>query len=178
MENDKGRIYYATGLDNSRLREDAAQARNILAGVGTSAAKEGDRIDAAMKKIGASIAGVFAVQQVKDFAVQVATVRGQFQQLEAAFKVLTGDAAHRIKAYNGFMTNLSKIRPDGKSYAVYNPDMINGGGFHSRSEEVRFSLASRFPRQTDSGLSRYVWVRLADTFLKDDTFTPFPQEKI
>ena len=93
MENDKGRIYYATGLDNSRLREDAAQARNILAGVGTSAAKEGDRIDAAMKKIGASIAGVFAVQQVKDFAVQVATVRGQFQQLEAAFKVLTGDAA-------------------------------------------------------------------------------------
>ena len=94
------------------------------------------------------------------------------------YSVLTGDAAHRIKAYNGFMTNLSKIRPDGKSYAVYNPDMINGGGFHSRSEEVRFSLASRFPRQTDSGLSRYVWVRLADTFLKDDTFTPFPQEKI
>ena len=93
MENDKGRIYYATGLDNSQLRTDAAQARSILAGVGTSAAKEGDRIDTAMKKIGASIAGVFAVQQVKDFAVQVATVRGQFQQLEAAFKVLTGDAA-------------------------------------------------------------------------------------
>lgn len=93
MENDKGRIYYATGLDNSQLRADAAQARSILAGVGTSAAKEGDRIDTAMKKIGASIAGVFAVQQVKDFAVQVATVRGQFQQLEAAFKVLTGDAA-------------------------------------------------------------------------------------
>ena len=93
MNNDNGRIYYATGLDNSQLRADAAQARSILAGVGTSAAKEGDRIDAAMKKIGASIAGVFAVQQVKDFIVQVANVRGQFQQLEAAFKVLTGDAA-------------------------------------------------------------------------------------
>ena len=93
MNNDNGRIYYGTGLDNSQLRADAAQARNILQGIGTSAANEGDRIDTAMKKIGASIAGVFAIQQVKDFAVQVATVRGQFQQLEAAFKVLTGDAA-------------------------------------------------------------------------------------
>lgn len=93
MENDNGRIYYGTGLDNSQLRADAAQARNILQGIGTSAAKEGDRIDTAMKKIGASIAGVFAIQKMKDFAVQVATVRGQFQQLEAAFKVLTGDAA-------------------------------------------------------------------------------------
>lgn len=93
MNNDSGRIYYGTGLDNSQLRTDAAQARNILQGIGTSAAKEGDRIDTAMKKIGASIAGVFAIQKMKEFAVQVATVRGQFQQLEAAFKVLTGDAA-------------------------------------------------------------------------------------
>lgn len=93
MENDNGRIYYGTGIDNSQLRADAAEARNVLQGIGTSASQEGDRIDAAMKKIGASIAGVFAIQQIKDFAVQVATVRGQFQQLEAAFKVLTGDAA-------------------------------------------------------------------------------------
>ncbi len=93
MENDNGRIYYGTGIDNSQLRADAAEARNVLQGIGTSASQEGDRIDAAMKKIGASVAGVFAVSKVKDFIVQVANVRGQFQQLEAAFKVLTGDAA-------------------------------------------------------------------------------------
>ena len=93
MENGNGRIYYGTGIDNSQLRADAAEARNVLQGIGTSASQEGDRIDAAMKKIGASVAGVFAVSKVKDFIVQVANVRGQFQQLEAAFKVLTGDAA-------------------------------------------------------------------------------------
>lgn len=93
MENDNGRLYYGTGIDNSQLRADAAEARNVLQGIGTSASQEGDRIDAAMKKIGASVAGVFAVSKVKDFIVQVANVRGQFQQLEAAFKVLTGDAA-------------------------------------------------------------------------------------
>lgn len=92
MENDNGRIYYGTGLDNSQLRAEAAEARNILQGIGTSAEQEGDRIDEAMKKIGASVAGVFAVSKVKDFITQVANVRGEFQQLEAAFKVLTGDA--------------------------------------------------------------------------------------
>lgn len=102
MENDNGRLYYGVGLDNSRLRADAAEARKILQGIGTSAVQEGDRIDASMRKIGASIAGVFAISQIKDFAVQVATVRGQFQQLEAAFKVLTGDA----EVANGLMTQL------------------------------------------------------------------------
>lgn len=92
MENDNGRIYYGTGLDNSQLRAEASEARNILQGIGTSAEQEGDRIDEAMKKIGASVAGVFAVSKVKDFITQVANVRGEFQQLEAAFKVLTGDA--------------------------------------------------------------------------------------
>lgn len=92
MENDNGRIYYGTGLDNSQLRAEAAEARNILQGIGTSAEQEGDRIDEAMKKIGAAVAGVFAVSKVKDFITQVANVRGEFQQLEAAFKVLTGDA--------------------------------------------------------------------------------------
>lgn len=92
MENDNGRIYYGTGLDNSQLRAEAAEARNILQGIGTSAEQEGDRIDEAMKKVGASVAGVFAVSKVKDFITQVANVRGEFQQLEAAFKVLTGDA--------------------------------------------------------------------------------------
>lgn len=92
MDNDNGRLYYGTGLDNSQLRADAAEARKILQGIGTAAEQEGNRIDETMKKIGASVAGVFAVSKVKDFVVQVANVRGEFQQLEAAFKVLTGDA--------------------------------------------------------------------------------------
>lgn len=90
MENDNGRIYYGTGLDNSQLKNDAEQAKNILTGIGSTAEQEGDKIDASMRKIGASIAGVFAIEKIKDFAVQVATVRGQFQQLEASFKTLTG----------------------------------------------------------------------------------------
>ena len=65
---------------------------------------------------------------------------------------LTGDKQHLLKSYNGFMTNLSKIHADGKSYSIYNPDMINGGGFHGRAEEIRFEIARKFARQADSGL--------------------------
>ena len=79
---------------------------------------------------------------------------------------LTGDKSHLEKAKNGFLTNLSKIQKDGKTYAIYNPDLINGGGFHWNAEETKFAIANRFPSVEDSGLSRYVWIRLNDTFLK------------
>lgn len=79
---------------------------------------------------------------------------------------LTGDVSHLVKAQNGFLTNLSKIQKDGKTYAIYNPDLINGGGFHWNAEETKFAIANRFPSIEDSGLSRYVWIRLNDTFLK------------
>lgn len=90
MNTDGGRLNYVSRLDNSSLRADAAEASRILHGVGTSAEKEGQAIDAAMKKVGSAIAGVFAVSKLKEFAVQVANVRGEFQQLEVAFNTMLG----------------------------------------------------------------------------------------
>lgn len=90
MNTDGGRLNYVSRLDNSSLRADAAEASRILHGVGTSAEKEGQAIDAAMKKIGSTMVGVFAVSKLKDFAVQVANVRGEFQQLEVAFNTMLG----------------------------------------------------------------------------------------
>ena len=78
---------------------------------------------------------------------------------------LTGDKEYYQKAFNGVMTNLSKIDKEGKSYAIYNPDLINGGGFRQKAEEVIFRVANRFPDREDCGLSRYVWVRLNAMFL-------------
>lgn len=82
------------------------------------------------------------------------------------YYALTRDDNYRIKAENGFLTNLSKIRLDGTTYAIYNPDEINGGGFHSNAEENPLKIAERYASYPDCGLSRYVWIRLNDTFLK------------
>lgn len=90
MQEDNGRINYGVRLDNSQLQQDAERAKQTLSGIGTTAEKSGDQIDASIKKIGQAMAGVFAVSKLKDFATQVATVRGEFQQLEIAFQTMLG----------------------------------------------------------------------------------------
>ena len=60
------------------------------------------------------------------------------------------------------MTNLSKIRENGVTYAIYSPDEIPGGGFSDKAEHVRFEIAPRLPNTPDCGLSRYVWLRIAN----------------
>lgn len=82
------------------------------------------------------------------------------------YYALTGDSQYLIKAKNGFGTNFAKIKPDGTSYSIYNVDDINGGGFHSRCEEITFKIAEKFASVSDSGISRYVWIRANDTLLK------------
>lgn len=88
MNRDGGRLNYGIRIDNSSLRADAAESSRILHGIGTTAEREGQTIDNAMKKIGTAMAGVFAISKLKEFASQVATVRGEFQQLEIAFSTM------------------------------------------------------------------------------------------
>jgi tape measure domain-containing protein len=93
MDSENGKVYYGVGLDNSQLRTDAAESKRILHGIGSTAKNEGDNIDSSMRKIGQAVAGVFAVAQIKNFAVNVAKVRGEFQQLEVAFETMLGSAS-------------------------------------------------------------------------------------
>ena len=65
------------------------------------------------------------------------------------------------------MSNFAKIDNNGKSDACYQPDYITGGGLNNRSEDVVFRIAKGFPKQSDSGLSRYVWIRYFETFLNN-----------
>ena len=88
---EEGRLNYRITLDNSALQAQAEESRDILRGIGQTATQEGDLMEGAMKKIGAAMAGAFAVGQLKDFAVKVATVRGEFQQLEIAFTTMLGN---------------------------------------------------------------------------------------
>lgn len=82
-------------------------------------------------------------------------------EADLLYYLLSGDKNHLLNAKNTFMTNLSKIQSDGTTYAIYNPDMINGGGFHSFSEEISHKIATKFPKTPDCGLSRYVFLRLS-----------------
>ena len=79
-------------VDNSQVYSSFTRMRSEIVSSAETARKESDKIDASFKKIGAAAAGVFAVSQLKDFAMQVANVRGEFQQLEMAFTTMLGSA--------------------------------------------------------------------------------------
>lgn len=106
---DNGRLHFAAGIDNSTLRSDAAQSRNILQSVGKTAVQEGDKIDAAFNKIGKTIVGVFSVQQAALFAKKVVEVRGEIESLEKSFEILAGK------------TQGKKLFGDIKEFAVTTP---------------------------------------------------------
>jgi len=82
------------------------------------------------------------------------------------YYTLTGDEKYYTKAYNGFMTNFSKIRPDGKTFSIRNIDMLPGGGFTDDIDDVVFEVQKKFPEYHDCGLSRYVWIRANDSILE------------
>lgn len=90
MNTDNGRLYFATGIDNSTLKSDAAQSRSILQGIGRTAEQEGNKIDAAFNRIGKTIIGVFTVQQAANFARQIVNVRGEIESLQKSFEILAG----------------------------------------------------------------------------------------
>lgn len=114
MNNDNGRLNFSTGIDNSKLRSDADESKRILQGITSTAVNEGRQIDDVFKSIGKTAAGVFAVSQMKDFAMQVVNVRGEFQKLEIAFKTMIGDA-DRANALMSQLINTAATTPFGVS---------------------------------------------------------------
>lgn len=109
-----GRSNYSISIDNTQLRAGAEESKNILRGISKTAVKEGDAIDNTMRNIGRFVAGAFAVQQLKEFGTQVVKVRGEFQQMEVAFRTMLG-SAEKADALLAQLTKTAMITPFGMS---------------------------------------------------------------
>lgn len=83
---------------------------------------------------------------------------------------LTKDENYRIKAYNGFASNFSKIDGKGGMYSCYLLDYIPGGGFHENCIDKIVPVRIGKPEGRDSGLSRYALVRAFDTVIEENFF--------
>ncbi len=90
MNTNQGRLFYATGIDNSQLQADAAESRNILHSIGQTAQDEGNRMDAAFGRMAKAAGGIFAIGQVTEFAKQIIAVRGEIESLQISFETLAG----------------------------------------------------------------------------------------
>ncbi len=90
MNTDNGRLFYATGIDNSQLRADAAESRNILASIGQTAQDEGNRMDTMFGRMAKASAAIFATSRMADFTKKIIDVRGEIESLEISFETLAG----------------------------------------------------------------------------------------
>lgn len=89
---------------------------------------------------------------------------------------MTGNAERLVDSWNAFITNFCKAREDGQTYACYIPDYICGGGMDGvRKGQLnwkmiepleRYHVVHAYPETPDYSLSRYAWVRAADTWMK------------
>ena len=83
-------LSFTVTLDNRQMLDAAKKIEAAFKNMNSTAQSEGQKMDATLRKIGGMVGAYFSVQAMQQFAVKVATVRGQFQQLEAAFKTLIG----------------------------------------------------------------------------------------
>lgn len=88
---DNGRLNMAVRLDNSRLLSDAAESKGILHSVARSAEQDGMDMEAAFRKAGAAMAGVFTAQQALGFARNIIGVRKEIEGFEISFRTLLGN---------------------------------------------------------------------------------------
>lgn len=114
MNTSQGRLFYATGIDNSQLRNDAAESRNILHSIGQTATQEGMNIDTAFGKIAKAAGGIFAIGKAQEFARGIIKVRGEIESLQISFETLLGGNKEKANAM------FSEIR----SFAVQTPMML------------------------------------------------------
>ena len=128
-----GRMDYIIGIDDSELRNGAAQVNRQFDNIGQHAEQVGNDIDSAFRKAGAAIGAYFAVDKIKEFATEVFNVRAQMQSLQISFETLLGSQEKAAALFNEM-----------KSFAVSTPmqlgDLASAAqtmlGFGIATEEV------------------------------------------
>lgn len=81
-----------------------------------------------------------------------------------------------LESWNGYITNFSKTQSDGTMYSCYETDYIRGGGdewtkgtlkqLKGENTDIKYTVAHGYPKHKDNSLSRYAWVRAAESWLK------------
>ena len=90
MDQETGRLYFDVLLNDESLQQGLQRSREAFRSLSESANAELQSMDGFMAKAAQTAAGLFAVDKLKDFASAVATVRGEYQQLEIAFNTMLG----------------------------------------------------------------------------------------
>ena len=90
MDQETGRLYFDVLLNDESLQQGLQRSRESFRSLGETANAELQSMDGFMAKAAQTATGLFAADKLKDFASAIATVRGEYQQLEIAFETMLG----------------------------------------------------------------------------------------
>lgn len=107
---DDGKLWYGIGADTTGLQQDIDKANGMFKGLSNNVKKEGEGMDNILQKVAMSIGVAFSSAQAFAFAKSIAEVRGEFQQLEVAFKTMLGSKAQSDKLM-GELINTAATTP-------------------------------------------------------------------
>ena len=93
-------LHFEVTADNNDFLRKMQGVRSAVANASSGVEKEGERMDAAFKRLAASVGAIFTAQQAARIIENIVRVRGEFQQLEVAFTTMlrSGEKADRLMA--------------------------------------------------------------------------------
>ncbi|MGE9516521.1 MAG: tape measure protein [Solitalea-like symbiont of Tyrophagus putrescentiae] len=89
-ENIEGSLVFKSSLDNTDFNKNISELEDRIRNTRQVTLIEGDRIESALKKIGAGILSYFSVSNLQSFTAHLIKVRSEFQNTEASLKVFLG----------------------------------------------------------------------------------------
>lgn len=135
--NDNGRDYFRASIDTSQFDRDAANIQSTFRNIGNIAEREGAKIESSFKKAGTAVLGFFTFRKAAQFAKEVASITGEFQQLNIAFETMLGSKAKADALMTQLVDTAAKTPFDLKGVANGAKQLLAYG---TASEEVNDTL--------------------------------------
>ncbi|MDX9847473.1 MAG: tape measure protein [Tenuifilaceae bacterium] len=103
-------LHFESSIDFQQLDRQLKVMETKISELARTTEKAGDDMDATFKRVGAAVGAYLSFQALSGFAMQVANVRGEFQQLEVAFNTMLGSKEKADKLM-GQVVNLAATTP-------------------------------------------------------------------
>ncbi|WP_189663094.1 tape measure protein [Polaribacter sp. IC073] len=91
MNNNNGSLSFQASIDINQLKRDMLLMKKEFVGMSNSAKLEGSKTQSVMNGLMKGAAAYFSIRQATQFAQQIVSIRGEFQQLSVAFETMLGN---------------------------------------------------------------------------------------
>lgn len=93
MNSNDGSLNFGISLDDSELRRQIESSKSAFEELADTVESDSGRMDDALSSIKKTVSSLGLAWSMQEFAQKVATVRGEFQQLEVAMETMLGSAS-------------------------------------------------------------------------------------